>query len=261
MSETTRRLVPYNAAPIAGVCPTKWIKATLQSGATVAVGLQYDHPDGEGPHKTGFVFNMQRDQSDGTRAELKFGATPTGCAAMVALLEAHGIVSPRIAQLEHDLAAAVAAQDKAEQTIDLWRDEFRRIAACHAADSEIKQLCDRAINWGVTQHHSLIEQRDAAVARAEAAERERDAAREALREEQDVPCDRCLHFDGGGGDMRCLTCKHTHRDNFERAAATADEHAPCRYLEDDGTRCVLQEDYTPRCPCEDYTESNKNKEE
>lgn len=49
--------------------------------------------------------------------------------------------------------------------LDLARDEFRRIASCPSADSEIKALCARG-QTNINQHVPVIAQRDAAESRA-----------------------------------------------------------------------------------------------
>lgn len=60
----------------------------------------------------------------------------------------------------------IRAQNENEQltdTLDLMRDEFKRIKSCPGADQEIIVLCDRAITR-ITQNVPVITQRDNAEA-------------------------------------------------------------------------------------------------
>ena len=81
-----------------------------------------------------------------------------------------------------ECAAAIKARDELKAKLDeaiartdLHCDEFLRIKACPGANDEIRGLCDRALS-DIRQYTLVLAQRDAAIQRAEKAEREREAA-------------------------------------------------------------------------------------
>ena len=89
MSEN--EFVPYEATPLGKQVPTKWLSATLKSGAEVRVGLQREHPLG-GESGIGLVHVMRNDQPEGYRSQLVFSLTPEACVALVMLYIEHGIL-------------------------------------------------------------------------------------------------------------------------------------------------------------------------
>lgn len=51
--------------------------------------------------------------------------------------------------------------------------------------------------------------------------------------------------------LRCVRCPKT-VCLWAIGLRNLESYTVCRNLEGNGTRCVLQQDYKPRCPCVDY---------
>lgn len=85
-------IVPYDKTlPGAGKVNRLWRQVVLDTGATVAVGLEKSHS--QSPTGIAATIRMEKDQPEGTRSRLEFAMTHEACIALVALYIAHGLVT------------------------------------------------------------------------------------------------------------------------------------------------------------------------
>jgi len=83
--------VPYSSEPISTErVPTKYITATLSTGAVVRVGVQEGHPHGG---RLAVIHEFRHTQPDGKRTKLRFCCSQEAVTALVVMYLQHGLVS------------------------------------------------------------------------------------------------------------------------------------------------------------------------